>query len=252
MFSGYYTIASGILTRQREIDVIGNNLVNSETPGYRADRLMISSFDQELLKRQDAGGATRLTNAAMSTTTVTDEVVSLFQTGTIKPTERNLDVAINGEGFYNVRSTNGTVYLTRNGQFDIDEQGYLCLPGIGRVQGQGGDIRVTNEDFSVSPDGTITGSDGAALGRLLITVPPENTTLTKLDNGMFQFVNGTTGTYPTNFTLEQGSLELSNVNMQQEMTSLIEAQRAYQACSSAMQIIDSLNQKAARELASLS
>lgn len=252
MFSGYYTIASGMLTRQREIDVLGNNLVNLQTPGYRADRLMITSFDQELLRRQEANNSAIINDGKMSTAAVVDEVVSLFHTGTIKPTERNLDVAINGEGFYNVKGTNGTVYLTRNGQFDIDKDGYLTLPGVGQVLGQNNAaIKVTNENFSVEPDGSIYNENGEQLGKLLITVPPQNARLTKLENGMFQFVGGTQGTYPTNFTLEQSSLEQSNVDMQQEMTNLIEAQRGFQSCSSALQIIDALNQKAAAELASL-
>ena len=87
MLSGYYTIASGILTRQRELDVIGNNLVNVTTPGYRAEKMLISSFDQELLTRQEAYQTDALAESS-STAAVVDEVVSLFHNGTIKQTGR--------------------------------------------------------------------------------------------------------------------------------------------------------------------
>lgn len=58
MLSGFYTIASGILTRQREIDTIGNNLVNAQTPGYRSKRMVMSAFEQELMTRKDANSRT--------------------------------------------------------------------------------------------------------------------------------------------------------------------------------------------------
>ena len=56
MLSGFYTISSGLLTRQRELDVISNNLVNTQTPGFRGDRMLTTSFEQELLIRKEQGG----------------------------------------------------------------------------------------------------------------------------------------------------------------------------------------------------
>lgn len=250
MFSGYYTAASGILTHQRQIDVIGNNLVNQQTPGYRAERLVISSFNEELLRRQEGANSGDL-SPSMATTAVVDRTDLLSTTGLIKSTGRSLDVAINGNGYYNIQGTDGNTYLTRNGQFDIDTEGYLTLPGYGRVLGESGAIKVTNENFSVQPDGTVLGSDGTQLGKILVTIPAQDAVMTKLANGMFQSVAGTAGTSPADFTLEQSSLELSNGDMQTEMTNLIAAQRGFQSCSSALQIVDNMNQKAASELASL-
>lgn len=251
MLGGYYTIASGMLSRQRELDVIGNNLVNTRTPGYRADRLVISSFQQELLTRMESGGKTVLGNGKASTATIVGEVVPLFQGGTIEATDRSTDMAINGEGFFNIQAKDGSVSLTRSGQFDLDEEGYLMLPGFGRVLGEGGPLKLERTDFSVETDGTVYDHQGRQVGRLLVTVPPNGTPLVKQTNGMFRFPNGVTGVASTNYAVLQKNLEQSNVDMNQEMTNLIEAQRGFQSCASALQIMDALNRKAASQLGAL-
>lgn len=249
MLAGYYTIASGMLTRQRELDVIGNNLVNINTPGYRKDKLLISSFEQELLTRREAQGEQVVGGGQAATAAVVDGVVSLFGAGTLKETGRALDVAINGEGFFNVAAEEGTL-LTRNGQFDIDEQGYLTLPGYGRVLGvNGAGIPVGSDNFSVEADGTVYDARGNRLGRLQITVPAENAEIRKLDSGLFRLDGPAAQNAGT--SLLQGRLELSNVDMNQELTDMIEAQRAFQSCSSALQMVDAMNRKAASELASV-
>ncbi|MEG2931637.1 MAG: flagellar hook-basal body protein [Ruthenibacterium sp.] len=251
MLAGYYTIASGLLTRQRQLDVIGNNLTNIQTPGYRADRLLISDFQQELLTRQEAGRRTTLGAEKASTSAVAEQVVPLFQEGTIKQTGQSTDVAINGAGFFNIQAKDGTVSLTRNGQFGVDGEGYLMLPGFGRVLGDGGPIHVGGNNFSVQSDGSIYSMVGTNLGRLRVTVPPEGAALIKQENGMLQFPAGVAGTPSTNYSVLQKSLELSNVNMTQELTDMIAAQRAFQACSSALQMVDALNRKAASQLGAL-
>ncbi len=248
MLAGYYTVASGLMTRQREMDVIGNNLVNIKTPGYRADQAIISSFEQELLTRQEAYNTGVVGNGQMATSAIMEDVVSLFHTGTIKETGRNLDVAINGDGFYNIQ-TEGGVQLTRNGNFDIDAQGYLTLPGYGRVMGQNGAVFVGNDKFDIDESGYVYGQNGNILNRLTITMPAENANAVKQENGLFQIEGA--AQQAADYTLIQGSLELSNVDMNSEMTTLMEAQRAFQACSSALQIVDAMNQKAATQLASI-
>lgn len=250
MLAGYYTIASGMLTRQREIDVLGNNLVNAQTPGYRADRLIISPFEQELLTRREAGGNAVLGKGVAATSAIVGEEISLFNMGTVKNTDRDLDMTIAGQGFYNIQDENGRISLTRNGQFNVDEAGYLVLPNYGRVMGQSGPIQVGDANIQVEQNGEIYSDNGRFLGTLLITAPQEGTVLEKLNNGMFQFANGEQLPAAENYTVVQRSLELSNVDMNREMTYLIESQRAFQACSSALQIVDGLNRKAATQIGS--
>lgn len=249
MLTGFYTIASGMLTNQRNIDTIGNNLVNLQTPGYRSERVIVSSFEQELMIRRDELGLDVLGDGIGATAAVVGNVSTLFSGGSLKPTDRPLDAAINGEGFFNIAGYNGTNYLTRNGCFDIDEQGYLVLPGIGRVSGANGPILVESSDFEIREDGSIVNFDGEELGRLRISAPIDYNTLEKQANGMF------TATVPpvpvANYQVVSNYLELSNGDMNQEMTNLVAAQRAFQSCSTALKIADSLDRKAASQIASV-
>ncbi len=240
MLTGFYTIASGLLTRQRELDVLGSNLVNSQTPGYRASRLVTSAFEMELQSRQEA--------LAMGTfgvgkpVSTVEEVTPLFDSGVIKATDRDMDMAIDGPGYYAISGTDGQIYLTRNGQFNMDEDGYLVLPDFGYVMGHNGRILLETEKFDVREDGTLVDAWGT-LDTLQILVPQEGTELEKLDNGLFRAVDGGALTDSDGYRVVQGSLELSNVDANREMTLLMEAQNAFRNCSSAFQIIDSMDRK---------
>lgn len=250
MFSGYYTIASGMLTAQRTLDVIGKNLVNVDTPGYRGERLITSSFEMELLSRQENGGYTTLgSGVGAGVLNVVETTATIMSGGSIQSTGRETDIAIGGNGFFNIAGNNGANYVTRNGNFSIDEQGYLCLPGFGRVLGEGGPIQVGKAGFSVLSDGTIYNANGQNLGRLRITMPADNATLERMDNGMFVVTGGQVNA--TGYSTVQYSLERSNVDYNQEMMSLIQAQRAFQLCSSALQITDTMDQKAVTTIAAV-
>lgn len=243
MLSGYYTIASGILTRQREIDTIGNNLVNSQTPGYRGNRMIISSFEQELITRKDANSQTVIGGSG-ATATIVDELVTNFDSGHLTQTGRVFDAAISGEGFFNIQGADGAMFLTRNGHFDMDEQGYLVLPTAGRVMGLYGPIRTEGSDFIIEESGQIYNSDGNYIDTLRISTLPEGAVPAELENGLFGYPEGTQLQAAGNSSIIHKSLELSNIDYNREMTLLLESQRAFQACSSALEIIDGLNRKA--------
>lgn len=249
MLSGYYTIASGMLASQRNLDTIGNNLINIQTPGYRGERVLNSAFELELMTRRESTGNTVLGDGMGQVAAVVDDSVTMFDSGLLSDTGRALDVAINGNGFFNIAAADGTTYLTRNGGFDLDEEGYLILPGYGRVLGDNGEIQVNTSDLSFLSDGTIQNTDGQTLGRLLITAPVDYADLTRNTNGMFTSENQTG--QAQNFEVVSQRLELSNVSMNREMTSLLDAQRSFQSCSSALQIVDALNRKAAQQIAAI-
>ncbi len=249
MFSGYYTIASGMLTRQREIDVIGNNLTNVSTPGYRGETSITGSFEQELLKRTDSSSSTVL-SASMDTITTMEEIVTDFSGGNIKQTENPFDMSISGYGFFAVENDDGEVFLTRGGSFDMDEEGYLILSGKGRVQGNFGDIEVKDANFVVTEKGGVFDSEGFFAGNIGVYNLPEGSEIQRTVDGMFNATNMNI-VAETDSTVHQGSIELSNVDINKEMADLIEVQRAFQSCSSALQIIDEINRKATSELGSI-
>ena len=248
MHSGFYTIASGLLTRQREIDTIGNNLANLQTPGYRSDRIVTSAFELGLLKQQE-GGAERTLSEGGSPVTIVGDSVTVMTGGDFQSTGRTLDIAIGGDGFFNVQGQDGTTYLTRNGQFTVDAQGYLALAGMGRVLGQGGLLQVGSDQVTVDQAGNVYNAAGGLVGTLSITRQADNTVLEKMDNGAFTAPQGAGNAQ--GYTIYQGILERSNVDMNQEMTNFISAQRAFQTCSSALKMVDELDQQAATKIASI-
>ena len=248
MHSGFYTIASGLLTRQREIDTIGNNLANLQTPGYRSDRIVTSAFELGLLKQQE-GGAERTLSEGGSPVTIVGDSVTVMTGGDFQSTGRPLDIAIGGDGFFNVQGQDGTTYLTRNGQFTVDAQGYLALAGMGRVLGQGGLLQVGSDQVTVDQAGNVYNAAGGLVGTLSITRQADNTVLEKMDNGAFTAPQGAVNAQ--GYTIYQGILERSNVDMNQEMTNFISAQRAFQTCSSALKMVDELDQQAATKIATI-
>lgn len=249
MLSGYYTIASGMMANQKNLDIISNNLMNAQTTGYRAGRAAYSSFEMELMSVTQNGRQTVLGDGIGAPIALIDGNRTLFQAGLLDSTGRNLDVAINGEGFFNITGEDGTTYLTRNGGFDLDGEGYLVLPGVGRVQGTNGYIRAAGTDVTVTADGTVVGATGTQLGKILITAPTDYTTLERTASGMFTSAAALPAS--TQYALVQHSLEKSNVNLNTELTNLIAAQRAFQSCSSALSTIDSINRKAAQQIAAV-
>ena len=128
MFQGFYNLASGMLTQNRNLNVVSNNMTNMLTPGYKKDTMLSSTFQEDLMSRTgnlDRSNITGLEDTSMfrsPTFNVTD-----FSQGAFEPTNQPLDFALEDEnGFFQIQTQNDIVY-TRNGSFIIDDQGYLAL-----------------------------------------------------------------------------------------------------------------------------
>lgn len=251
MYSGFYTLASGILTRQNEIDVLGNNITNVKTPGYKTDRVETSAFEMELMVRMENGEPTVLGDGVGQVSSIIRDIHTIMEPGIIEATERELDVAINGDGFFNIRTADGQTAITKNGNFDLDEEGYLVLNGVGRVLGQNGEIYIGESGFKIGANGAITSANGNYIDTLLINKPAEGITVTKLENSSFLIQNQGDLVDAESFTVIQGALESSNVDINTELTKLIEAQRSFQLYSSALQIIDQMDQNGSSKIASV-
>lgn len=265
MFTGFYTVASGMFMQQRSLNTIANNMANGETTGYRSERVISTTFEQEMLIRQERGQNNPIGKG--SPVRVVEDVPTNFDPSRLVQTDRPFDLAINGEGFFNISGADmGQQYVTRNGNFNVDSEGFLVLEGKGRVLGVKGEIQVgLDSEFKVAENGEIYNSKGRYVDKLLITQPRPQTKMMKLPNGMFQIdenppmtpeqlqAMSTGDAIPqnpeagmlqvANVNIQQGVLEGSNVNFNQEMALMIETQRNFQSCSKALQMIDSLNQK---------
>lgn len=265
MFSGFYTLASGMFMQQRSLNTIANNMANGETTGFRSERVISTTFEQEMLIRQERGQNNPIGKGAP--VRVVEDVQTQFDPTRLVATERPFDLAINGEGYFNIASAQeGNQYLTRNGNFNVDTEGYLVLEGHGRVLGVKGEIQIgLSSDFRVDQNGEVYNSKGRYVDKLLITQPRPDTKLMKLPNGMYQIdeappmtptqlqamstggtvvPNPEAGMLPVaNPDIQQGVLEGSNVNFNREMALMIETQRNFQSCSKALQMLDTINQK---------
>ena len=256
MLRGFYTAASGILTQQRTLDVLTNNMANVNTPGFRASRVVSTTFEQEYLTRLEGYNTGRIgTGTPMR---MVSEVPVRFDPSSLEETGRPYDMAIDGEGYFNIQApedeegNEGARYLTRNGNFDIDENNQLVLPGVGVVLGQDGPIELETSDFTVESDGSVYDATGDLVGQLLLTIPPEGTEIEQVQNGLYQTADmDANEAVPESTKLVQGWIERSNIDLNREYTMVMEAQRAFQACSTALQIIDDIDQKAASQIAAL-
>ncbi len=239
MLSGFYSAASGILVQQRNINEIGNNLTNSQTVGYRSRRVIQTTFEHNLLTRYEGGKYTRIGEG--DPVSLVDIVDTNFDGNSLEETEWPYDMAIVGEGFFNIQGQERQ-FLTRNGNFNIDDEGYLVLDGIGRVMGESGDLYIGGSDFRVTEEGYVFDQNNRYVDRLLITQPTDDAQIYKFNNGMFVADNAEVYENPT---IYQKTLERSNVDMNLEYTRLIEAQRCLQSCATALSTVDNMNSRAA-------
>lgn len=239
MLAGFYTAASGLLVQQRNINVIGNNMSNSQTVGYRGQRLVQSTFEHDYLTRFENGQYNYIGEGDPAT--LVDEVETNFNYNSLEETESPFDMALVGDGYFNIQGEQRQ-YMTRNGNFNVDDEGYLVLEDVGRVMGQNGQIRVNGSYFTVTKDGYVFDKEYNFIDRLLITRPADGSELRKYPNGMFSTDRANMVNNPN---VNQYTLERSNVDMNQEYTRLIESQRCLQACATALSTVDTMNAKAA-------
>lgn len=245
MFQGFYNLASGMLTQNRNLDVISNNITNSLTPGFKKDTMTSSTFQEEMIARTgnlDKSMPQTLNSMAMmrvATGTVTD-----FQQGPLEETGNLLDVALTSDGFFQIQTENGYVY-TRNGSFSIDDQGYLALSEVGRVMGRNGAIYLGTDEIEIDSSGTVHLPDGTVAGTIAVVNFEDKTQLEKAENGVFTSnVQGNT----INGTMIQGSVEQSNVDPIDEMIGMMESQRALQSAAQVLKIYDEMMSKAVNDI----
>lgn len=250
MLRGYYTAANGIINEQRILNVITNNMANVKTAGYKNETAIPTTFAEELL----------LINGEHSQTgtiryRTLEETFTNLEQGSFEDTGSRLDVALIGNIYFNIENRKtGETLLTRNGQFSLDAEGYLALGPSGRILDiNGNPIQLGTADFTVSRDGVITTDDGRTFTLGLTYLEPD-TAIERVDDNMFRpYENFETGNIPAGekYQVRQGSYERSNVDIAEEMVKAMDSQNVFTACSTALKIINSVNQIAANDLAKI-
>ncbi len=251
MLRGYYTAANGIINEQRILNVITNNMANAKTAGYKSDEAIPTTFAEELLMIN--GGHSRTGTIRYRTL---DYTFTNLEQGSFEQTGSRLDMALVGNVYFNIQERKtGETLLTRNGQFNIDAEGYLALGPSGRIlDANGNPIALGTADFTVSRDGTITVDDGRVY-TLGLTYIEGGTDVERVDDNMFRpyDANITMGNIPADADYEvlHGAYERSNVNVAEETIRAMDAQNVFTACSTALKIMNSINQIAANDLAKI-
>lgn len=256
MYQGFYNLTSGMLTQSRNLNVISNNMVNIQTAGYKRDKMVSTTFQEEMLYR--TGKRYKDNPEPMATTSkirTADRTYVNYEQGSFDETEGIYDFALGENGFFCI-DTPGGIRYTRNGSFNVDDEGYLNLNGMGRVEGRDGQpIRIDNEEFNVDGQGVIRSSQvdetGApvVLGALRVVDFADYEALHKEDYGMFS-------TNQAAQEVEQPTvlwkmLERSNVDMVEEMTNMMSSQRALQSAAQVLKMYDQVMSKAASDVGRL-
>lgn len=251
MFRGFYNLTSGMLSQSRRLDVVASNMTNINTPGYKTDAYTDSTFHEVLLTRtgnKDKYGAVDL--GRLSYILAPSQLYTDFEQGTMDETGLALDFAIEGEGFFAVDTGDATMY-TRAGNFSLDEEGYLCLPGKGRILDVSGNpIYLQTDQITVNSLGELYTEWGGFLGQLGIFTFPEGQEPVRNPEGLFNLVAGATPE-PSTATVRWKSLERSNVDLLKQMTQMMTSQRALQSAAQVSKIYDGIMNKAANELGRL-
>jgi flagellar basal-body rod protein FlgG len=245
MFKGFYMATSGMLTQSRIMNTISNNISNASTPGYKADTLATTTFGEVLINRtgnKDKSTYTPLNDSSMIRTA--DELVTNYTEGNLDFTEKKLDFAISGKGFFEIQTPEGESRYSRNGSFTVDQEGYLTLQHIGRVMGQDGPIQLPTDDINVDKEGNISNAKtGDELGQLKVTDFTDYQLVQKVDEGMFETTDPTNAVVSDGGVL-QGAIERSNVSAMDQMLGMITSQRAFQSASQIAKQYDQLMGKA--------
>nr|WP_320147966.1 flagellar basal-body rod protein FlgF [uncultured Anaeromusa sp.] len=257
MIRGIYAAASGMIAEGLRTDVTANNLANVNTTGFKKEIAVNKDFEKMLLWRINDGMETPQIGSVGAGAAV-DQIVTDHSQGSTRSTQGSLDVAIAGDGFFVVQTPQGQRY-TRAGSFAVGAnnqlvtmQGYAVLGRDGQpivLEGPGGGSRVNiTSDGVVEMNATEAGGVPTEVGRLQVVSFADAKRLAKEGQNLFTAPGGDRPQPVATPDLQQGYLEMSNVNAVQEMVNLITAYRAYEIDSKAVQSEDSLLDKAVNEV----
>lgn len=247
MMRALYTAASGMMAQQANIDNISNNLANYQTTGFKKSRV---SFEDLLYATMETPGTEATggkTQIGMGVRTMNTQ--KMFSAGQLQETKDPYNVAIDGEGFFKVKMSDGSTAYTRDGSFEMNKEGRLCLHNGADL---GVKVPADMSNIEIKGDGKIFGT------RLNGDGKPEQVgqiTLTKFTNpAALKAIGGNlyTETEACGSKIEetpgkngcgvvaQGYLEKSNINIVEEMINIVTAQRSFEMNQKGVQAADEM------------
>lgn len=250
MIDSFHIAATGMQAQHTQVDVVANNLANLNTMGFKKSRVDF----EDLLYRESARAAGELgrfdITAPVGMGTATSAVTKVFTLGGLKSTDRPLDLAIQGAGFFEVLLPNGQNAYTRNGALKLNNEG-LLVNSDGYAVSPSVHIPSDAEQISVHRDGTVFAtvpneSKPIEIGRLELANFVNPSALTPVGDNLFvpsqgsgDALYGEPGKKGVGEVI-QGFLEGSNVNLVEELTGLVLAQRGYEVNARVVQVSDEM------------
>lgn len=264
MVKGLYTAYTGMINQMNKMDVLTNNLANADTNGYKKEGATSQAFDEVLaIKIKDTSACNLPTGLGdMSMGVKIGETYTDYSQGSFQVTDNPYDVAINGDGYFAISFTskNGesSIKYTRDGAFTVNKDGYLVTKDGDFVLNQqaalasnaavnngipAGAIQInTNLDTTIDSQGNIY-QNGQEVAQLGVIDFEDYNYLEKYGENMSQLIDGGI-VVDSNASVEQGTIEASNVNVVSEMVEMINLTRAYETNQKILQSIDETLDKA--------
>jgi flagellar basal-body rod protein FlgF len=242
---GLYQSASALSALERWQDVVAQNITSSQTTGYRKRTI---NFSEQMSGELQTDPSARLAKDGGGMPTVFPKINTgiNFTSGETQPTRRDYDVAIQGEGFFEVQMPDGAKAYTRSGEFNVNADRTLITSGGQQVLSEGGapiTLLPNGASIVINRDGTIFQGD-TSLGKLSVQTFADPSKLTPVAGGYFLAGPGVEAKPVEKPDLMQGYLEGSNVTPLREMVDMVLISRAYEANEKIISSFDQTMQKA--------
>jgi flagellar basal-body rod protein FlgG len=245
--------ASGMLAQQHRSEVVANNLANMNTTGYQRRRTEFNDLIYRHIQRRPKTGSsvgeTIPAGVHSGLGVNVGAVYRVHEQGSLKQTGNNFDLAIQGEGFFQVQLPNGDIAYTRDGAFQLNEAGQIVThDGFTLQPGIAVPANATEITVNASGEVLVTAADGITTnaGTILLATFPNPGGLSAVGDNMFiaTDASGAAGAAVPGAngagTVLQGFVESSNVNPIEEVSALIRANRAYEMNSKVMSAADQM------------
>jgi len=225
MLSGIYACASSLETLEQQQDIIAHNLANAETAGFRRSKGVFRSFNEVLEGEQKGTGPADLAGTAPVLSTEID-----LAKGTLRQTGGSLDLAVEGDGFFVLRTPSGQRY-TRRGSFQLSEDGTIVNSLGWALTSDSGDLTVPRgvREIAIQSDGQVI-VDDMPMGRVMVVDVPDKSQLVRTEQCTFRTADKDTFLpLSAGSKVRQGYIETSNVQVIDEMVAMIATLRIYEA-----------------------
>ncbi len=258
MVRGLYAAWTGMVNEQKRLDVISNNMANSNTTGYKKQNVTSQSFDDEFAVRindNNRDTTSKYPIGYMNLGVKIGETYLDFSQGSLRETGNTYDLALSGDGFFTIQTTNKqgetTTKYTRDGSFTVNTEGYLVTKDGDYVLDTNGErIQIpgaqTAQNVSFDENGNIV-VDGQQVATLGIASFANPQALLIYGENMYD-ATAAAGLQASDAAVHQGYLEMSNTNVIEEMVDMITITRAYEAGQKMIQTVDNTLNKAVNEI----